>query len=190
MNLKTLLALVYGIVVLPTSTVDAAPVQSPIQARVNVPLLAGIFHKRDQQVLNVMKNMALASEDGVATKFADVVASVVPKEGTAVEDFDFDLHVDSEYLGAESDKLAYEGKGTYDGAAFTFSGPVSLFKLQYALGDKWNVEMNFNSKVFSEKAWNFDVSPTTLKVTGATLTEEAKAELIKMLTETMDDLKV
>jgi len=148
MNLKTLLALVYGIVVLPTSTVEAAPAQPPIQGRVNVPLLTSIFHKRDQQVLNVMKDLALASQDGVATKFADVVASVVPKDGAKPENFDFDLHIETGYLGAESEKLAFEGKGTYDGAAFTFSGPVSLFKLQYALEDKWNAEMNFQSKVF------------------------------------------
>ena len=143
MNFRTLLALVYGIVVLPTSTVEAAPAQPPIQARVNVPLLTRIFHKRDQQVLNVMKDMSLASQDGAATKFDGVVASVVPKEGIKQEDFDFDLHIESEYLGAESDKLTFEGKGTYDGTAFTFSGPISLFKLQYALGDKWNAEMNF-----------------------------------------------
>ena len=76
-------------------------------------------------------------------KFGDVTMSVVPANGASLEDFDFDLHVEAEYLGAETSKLAYEGKGTYDGVAFTFSGPVTEFKLQYALGEKWNAEMNF-----------------------------------------------
>lgn len=34
------------------------------------------------------------------------------------------------------------------------------------------------------------MSPTTLKVTGATLPEEAKAELVKMLSDTIDDVKL
>jgi hypothetical protein len=143
MNLKTLLALVYGIVVLPTSTVEAAPAQAPIQARVNLPLLNSIFHKRDQVVLNVLKEMSLVSEDVTGTKFDDVVASVVPKKGVAADSFDFDLHVEEDYLGAESKELTFEGKGSYGGAAFTFSGPVALLKLQYALGEKWNAEMSF-----------------------------------------------
>ena len=148
MNFKTLLALVYGIVVMPTSTVEAAPTQAPLQARVNLPLLTSIFHKRDQVVLNVMKDMSLVSENVAGTKFDDVVASVVPKEGVPAESFDFDLHVESDYLGAETKDLTFEGKGSYGGSEFTFSGPVSLFKLQYALGEKWNVEMDFSSKVF------------------------------------------
>jgi len=86
-----------------------------------------------------MKNMVLEGD----AKFADVTASVLPADGASEADFDFDLHVEKDYLGAESSKLAYEGKGTYDGVAFTFSGPVAMLKLQYALGDKWNSEMNF-----------------------------------------------
>jgi len=139
MNFKTLLALVSGIVIQDISSVNAAAVQPPLQARANLPLLERIFHKRDQVALNVLKNMALES-DG---KFGDVTMSVVPANGASQDDFDFDLHVEAEYLGAESKKLAYEGKGTYDGVAFTFSGPVAEFKLQYALGEKWNAEMNF-----------------------------------------------
>ena len=83
------------------------------------------------------------SQDISTSKFDGVVASVVPKDGTKPEDFDFDLHIESDFLGAKSNKLAFEGKGTYDGSSFTFSGPISLFKLQYALGEKWNSELNF-----------------------------------------------
>jgi len=66
---------------------------------------------------------------------------------------------------------------------------VSLFKLQYKLGEKWNEEMNYMAKAFAEEAWNFDVIPATLTVTGADLTEEAKAELVKLLTDKMDEVK-
>jgi len=58
-------------------------------------------------------------------KFNDVTVSIVPANGASVADFDFDLHVEKDYLGAESEKLAYEGKGTYNGVGFSFSGPVA-----------------------------------------------------------------
>jgi hypothetical protein len=114
---------------------------------------------------------------------------VVPAKGIDVADFDFDLHVEADYLGAETDKLTYEGSGKFNGEEFKFSGPVSLFKLQYKLGEKFNTDMNYMAKAFSEEAWNFDVSPASLKVTGASLTDEAKAALIKLLTEKMDIVK-
>lgn len=72
---------------------------------------------------------------------------------------------------------------------FDFSGPVSLFKLQYELGEKWNKEMNYMAKTFSEKAWNFNVSPDTLNVVGAVLDDSAKGRLLKLLTDKMDELK-
>ena len=89
-------------------------------------LLTKVFHKRDQDILNVVKDMKL--EEG-ESKFEDLTASVVPQAGIEFADFDFDLHLKKEYMGAESSKLVYQGKGKYDGAEFTFSGPVNLIKL-------------------------------------------------------------
>lgn len=182
MNFKTLLALVYGIVVC-----DAAPTQPPLQIRASTDLLTTVFHRRDQVVLNVLKDLQLDPEN-VSSEFSDVVVSVVPAAGQQ-DDFDFDLHVEPDYLGAETDKLKFEGKGKYNGAEFSFSGPVSLLKLQYKLGEKWNKEMNYMAKAFEEAAWNFDVSPASLTVTGAELTDEAKTGLVKLLTDKIDEVK-
>ena len=71
-----------------------------------------------------LQNRLIAAADG------DVAA------GDTVEDFDFDLHLEADYMGAESSKLVYEGAGKYNGADFTFSGPISMLKLQYGLGKK------------------------------------------------------
>lgn len=72
-------------------------------------------------------------------------------------------------MGGESKKLIYEGKGKYNGADFTFSGPVNMLKLQYGLGKKWNAEMKYEANIFELKEYKFDVSVSDLKVEGATL---------------------
>ena len=61
MKLKTLLALTLGVVMV--TRIEAAPVQSPLQGRVNTDLLKKVFHKRDQEVLNVVKSMDLTGND-------------------------------------------------------------------------------------------------------------------------------
>ena len=78
MNFKTLLALVYGVVVC-----DANPVQPPLQIRANTQLLKSVFHRRDQVVLNVLKNLDLNPEndENVSKDFTDIFASIVPQTG-------------------------------------------------------------------------------------------------------------
>lgn len=49
--------------------------------------------------------------------------------------------------------------------------------------------MNYMSKIFDEATWKFDVSPESLTVTGAELTDAAKAELVKLLKEKIDEVK-
>ena len=55
MNLKTFLALTLGVVMV--TRIEAAPTQSPLQSRLNTQLISNVFHKRDQEILNVLKNM-------------------------------------------------------------------------------------------------------------------------------------
>ena len=56
-------------------------------------------------------------------------ASLKPKVGIQLDDLDLELHLEKEYLGAQSVELQYEGKGKYDDKEFTFKGPVDMFKL-------------------------------------------------------------
>ena len=89
-------------------------------------------------------------------------------------------------MGAESNKLIYEGKGKYNGADFTFSGPISMLKLQYGLGKKWNSEMKYDANIFELKEYKFDVSHSDLTVEGADLSEDDKKVLVGMLTDKVE----
>jgi hypothetical protein len=183
MNLKTLLALTLGVVMV--TRIEAAPTQAPLQGRINTELLASVFHKRDQEVLNVVKGMKI-DDEGL---FTDVTASILPSKNIAFEDFDFDLHLKNDYLGAESSKLIYEGSGKYNGADFTFSGPVNMVKLRYALGKKYNPEIKYWANVFEPAEYLFDVSDAGLKVEGADLTAGDKKQLLTMLTNQVESVK-
>jgi hypothetical protein len=70
-------------------------------------LIAGVFHKRDQEILNVLKDMQIVGD----SKFTDISAAIVPAKDITFADFDFDLHMEKDYMGAESKQLFYEGKG-------------------------------------------------------------------------------
>jgi hypothetical protein len=61
--------------------------------------------------------------------------------------------------------------------------------LQYKLGEKMNEDMNVMVKVFEQAAWNFDVNPASLTVSGASLPDQAKTDLLKLLTDKIDDIK-
>jgi hypothetical protein len=97
MNLRTFLALTMGIIMV--TRVEAAPTQSPLQVRLNTELVAGVFHKRDQEILNVLNNMTLGEDSKL---FSNVSASIMPAEDIKFADFDFDLHMETQYMGAES----------------------------------------------------------------------------------------
>ena len=122
-------------------------------------------------------------------KFTDVTATIVPSKDIKFEDFDFDLHLEADYMGAESSKLVYEGAGKYNGADFTFSGPVSMLKLQYGLGKKWNAEMKYDANIFELKEYKFDVSQSDLKVEGADLSDDDKKVLLGMLSDKVEKVK-
>ena len=121
--------------------------------------------------------------------FTEVTASLLPKKDIAFADFDFDLHMEMDYLGAQSDQLVYEGKGKFQGSDFTFSGPVKMIKLQYSLGKKWNAEMKYEANYFDLKEWLFDVAASDLVVEGASLSDDDKAALLKSLTEKVGEVK-
>ena len=50
------------------------------------------------------------AQDYSNSKFSVVEASILPQEGN-IEDFDFDLNLTTEDLGAETKKLRVEGRG-------------------------------------------------------------------------------
>lgn len=180
MNLKTFLALTLGIIMV--TRCEAAPTQAPFQGRINTELISSVFHRRDQEILNVLKDMQIVGD----SKFSDVTATILPAKDIKFADFDFDLKLQKDYMGAESAKLVYEGKGQYNGADFTFSGPIKMLKLQYGLGKKYNSEMKYEANIFELKEYKFDVSTSDLIVEGATLSAEDQQALLALLSDKVE----
>ena len=186
MKFITLYALVYGLAGL--TRVDAKAVQNPVRARVNTEVIAQIFHKRDQEAVNVFQDQDLMTE-GEESAFSELTASIKPVDTIPFDDFDFDLHIEKEYMGAESDKLVYHGAGKKGESAFTFSGPIPLLKLQYDLGNKFNTEMNYDSLVWQEKEFVFNPMAADLTVEGADLSDAEKQELVDKLIVKVNQIK-
>jgi hypothetical protein len=88
--------------------------------------------------------MPTPGEDADENSLENLSASLTVKDGIKHDDFDFELHVEKEYFGAESTELQYEGSGSAGGKDFTFKGPVDLFRLKYALKDKFNDKLGFD----------------------------------------------
>jgi hypothetical protein len=116
-------------------------------------------------------------QDYSASKFTELAASILPREGE-VADFDFDINLTKEDLGAETKGLKFTGSGKYDGNDFTFTGPINHMKFKYHLGSKYNSDMEYEALVFEEDPFIVDVSESEIVVTGADLPAEAKTELV------------
>ena len=70
--------------------------------------------------------------------------SIEPIDGVEVDDFDLDVHITSQYFGAETDKVQTSGTATLkDGTEVAFKAPFPLLKLKYVLGKKFNEDFNF-----------------------------------------------
>lgn len=120
---------------------------SPFKIRVNTDVFKKAFNSRDQEVLRTFKDTLITVSDD--SKFSDLVVSLIPQKGE-VKDFDFDLSIAKENVGATTNNLAFEGTGKYDGQDFTFKGPIDLFKMYYSLSTKFNHDHNYDALVFVE----------------------------------------
>lgn len=75
-----------------------------------------------------------APGDAPTHNITGVRADLTLKDGVDKDTFDFDLHVDKEYFGIETDKLQLKGIGKYNEVEdFTFSCPVNLFRVKYVM---------------------------------------------------------
>ena len=144
-----------------------------------------MFHKRDQEVLRLFRDVSLTPDHGEVVpsnnRVSGLSASVKAKDGIKHDDLDFELHLEKEFFGAQSKELQYEGSGQADGEDFTFKGPVDLMKLQYSLTDQLNEELNFDQLRFEEKEFAFDIPADKLTITGADLTAEEKDLILRRL---------
>jgi len=49
--------------------------------------------------------------------------------------------------------LEVAGKGVLNDAEFTFNLPIAMVRSKYSLGQKMNLQMDYNAFVFNEEEW-------------------------------------
>jgi len=156
--------------------VKADSKQPPLQTRVHLGMWKKSLLARDQEVLRAFEDMAMF--DVEHDKFSQTTASLKPAKGD-FDNFDFDIHLAQDYLGAESDNLVIEGKGIYDGSHFTFKLPVTQGKVRYALDSVENKDLGHEMKMLKYQEHVFSTDNSQFAVSGVTLSEDDNAALLK-----------
>lgn len=88
--------------------VAAEKVQAPLQMKVNTEIVRKVFNNRDELIFNLMQSTQLIAPGDFTEEvasFQSLIATIKPIDGIENHEFDFDLHMSKEYLGAESDKV-------------------------------------------------------------------------------------
>jgi hypothetical protein len=136
--------MLFGAFLLLTATVtDAAKMlHNPLRVRVNSELIKSVFHKKDQDILNVLKDIELGTYSLGDSSIKGLQVSFEPLSGN-VEDFDYKLSLDqSKFLGIESDNIKIRGSGQIVHAGqetaepFTVEGPASAFRVHFQVGQE------------------------------------------------------
>lgn len=119
----------------------------PLKLRVNTDVIRNMFYSRDQDVFKSFTDVSINTDEG--SKLSDLVVSLSPKTGE-VKDFNFNLSIAKDNMGASSTNIKYHGSGKLDGAEFTFSGLINEANMKYALGTKYNHDHKYEALVFQE----------------------------------------
>lgn len=186
MSLKTLL--ICGIWLCSTfmvAHVSAEASQSPLRIRINKNILKKIINMRDQEMFKSFKDTEVAMAES-SELLEKITYSLSPVDGVDLDDFDLDVSITKEYLGAETDKVKVSGTATLkDGTEVPFTGPVPLVKLQYELGTKLNEKFNVDALHFNHKEWTFKCG----ELTGEGLSAEVGQEVATAIDKNVDEFK-
>ena len=114
---------------------------NPLRIRVNSELIRNVFHKRDQDILKIVRDLELGSYAIGDASIQNLQVSFEPNNGLN-EEFDYKLSLDQEqYIGIESNNIKIKGKGKIthpgsEGEEFTIEGPVSDFRVAFQIDQK------------------------------------------------------
>jgi len=184
MNIAKLLLL--GVLSM-TRAEDAPAERWPVfKARANIDTIKRGTHARDHVAFDAFQDVPVApSVEG----YSDVKMSLSPQSGS-VEDFDFDLSMKLDDLGAESRNVQFNGSGVYNGSPFTFSGPIDHVKMSYYQTSKYNSIHKYDAIVFKERDMVLDIDPSKVKVDGADVNVEfLVSEIKKALTKHKSEIQ-
>jgi hypothetical protein len=153
-----LLNLIFGVLALTRAEVPATAktfsTLAPLRIRAYLPALRRAFNSRDQEVFKMFTDAPFNATAG--SPFTNLSISLSPKTGD-VSDFDFNLNLEAENLGASSENVQFSGKGLFNGDEFTFSGPIDQVAIRYAQGTKRQADFNYEAIVFTQQEWILNV---------------------------------
>lgn len=190
MQFKTLIALVFGLGALTSlqsqgsTAVRAEQVQPPLQVRFNTDLWKRVFKIRDQEILSLFSDMEVEGQSSLS----NVVASILPTN-VSTDDYDFDLSLSKEFLGATGKGLEFKGSGELNGVKVSFRIPITEAKSKYVLGEKYNTQADYSAFVFNEDEWVLEVDPANAIIEGAELAADEIGKLVDDLKSSVDNLK-
>lgn len=95
------------------------------------------INMRDQAVFAAFEDIELKD----SLKHAKMIKFSLQPNGVSVKDFDFNIHISKDNLGAESDQVKVAGFVTLKNKSVVpFSAKIPKVKVQYILGTKYDVE--------------------------------------------------
>ena len=169
---------------------------NPLRVRLNSELIKQVFHKKDQDLLNVLHNIPLGDFALGANEatIKGLSVSLEPVEGVSHDEFNYRLSLDQEtFLGIEADELYLRGTGqivhagSETGEEFTLEGPVSGFRVAFEVKEvPESSETAKQSKKIDFKSIDFTlVEETTVVKSASALFQEHghAAELKKWVRE-------
>jgi hypothetical protein len=186
-----LLNLVFGVLALTRAEVQVTDKKfstlAPLRIRAYLPAFRRAFHMRDQKAFILFTDAPFNATAG--SPFTDLSISLSPKTGN-VSNFDFNLNLEAENLGASSENVQFSGKGLFNGDEFNFSGPIDQVAIRYAQGTKRQADFNYEAIVFTQQEWILKVGDVaTAGAAGAAgASSQLKEDIIFGLNEYKDAL--
>lgn len=144
MKFTPIVALLCGLLTLNTPVVQADQVQPPLRFRFSTQAWRKFTQFRDQDVFIIFKDNQVDYSEENTTQVEKVQSSLQPQKGS-IDDYDFDLKLKGDYLGAEANDLELAGKVTVKGEEYDFKVPIKLAKFKYSLKDVENENMGFTA---------------------------------------------
>lgn len=159
----------------------SAPTDSPLKIRINSDLIKTIIHKRDEELLDLYKDMKLGDfsldilDESEELKLKQLTVSFVPRTG---EQQHYDHHISlnqNDFIGIECNDLKFVGKGVLyhgdsrvDGENFEYEGLIDKMRLVFDFKDAETTEYGQPGKELNIKSLDFEVNTQSIviKATG------------------------
>ena len=164
----------------------ADQVQHPLRLQMNSDVLATLFHKGDQRMLDAFTDLKLTptEKDEACPDLISATYSLTTQEGVNINDYDFDLSLD-DWLGFGATDLRLTGTATFDGdREVSFNAPVELFRLEAEFVPEDNNEvLQINPKALKPTVKDFVFNLGDISLDDSSIADGCKKNLEEGLVE-------